>query len=223
MPELAIGGFTPFSTCDWPGHLVAVVFARGCPWRCSYCHNVELQDAGGDMEHWTWSQILSRLQERRGLLDGVVFSGGEPTLTPGFIEAVRDVQSLGLSVGLHTAGVSPRHLETALPLVDWVALDVKAPPRLMPRVTGSPTSAKAQVDSLRLVLHGASAYELRTTWHPRWMSEEELIETADWLRSLGVERWIVQRGTPPDGAGACRPASLVQAALRQRIPGLAWR
>ena len=79
---LTIGGFTPLSTTDWPGKLAAVVFVQGCPWRCHYCHNVSLQDRASSQPS-AWAQALRTLQRRQGLLDGVVFSGGEPLLRNG--------------------------------------------------------------------------------------------------------------------------------------------
>jgi pyruvate formate lyase activating enzyme len=75
---LKVGGFVPLSTTDFPGQLASVVFCQGCPWRCAYCHNPHLQPAPGEaLLDWRW--IIARLERRRGLIDAVVFSGGEPT------------------------------------------------------------------------------------------------------------------------------------------------
>ena len=84
---LELGGFTPLSTVDWPGRLAAVAFVQGCPWRCNYCHNPELQQRGRPNGP-RWSSVLETLSRRVGLLDGVVFSGGEPTTDPQLAQAV---------------------------------------------------------------------------------------------------------------------------------------
>src|SRR5690242_19840999 len=124
--ELNIGGFVPFSATDYPDHLCAVVFCQGCPWRCGYCHNAHLQAAAARTSI-RWQDVLVFLGTRRGLLDAVVFSGGEPTMQRALPDAMREVKAQGFKVGLHTAGIYPRKLAMLLPLVDWTGLDVKAP------------------------------------------------------------------------------------------------
>ena len=112
--------------------LAAVVFCQGCPWRCGYCHNPGLIPPQGEHEV-RWESVLEFLQRRRDLLDGVVFSGGEPTLQSGLDDAIRDVRALGFKIGLHTGGMYPQRLESILQRVDWVGMDVKAPfPGLRP-------------------------------------------------------------------------------------------
>ena len=127
---LVVGGLQPFTTIDYPGALAAVVFVQGCPWRCGYCHNPQLQprvkpaEAAGP----GWAALRPWLARRVGLIDAVVFSGGEPTLDPALPAAMAEVRAIGLKVGLHTAGIYPQRLAAALPLADWVGLDLKAPP-----------------------------------------------------------------------------------------------
>ena len=89
--ELRIGGFVGLSACDWPGELAATVFCQGCPWSCGYCHNPHLISPS-TATAMDWPDVLSFLDSRRGLLDGVVFSGGEPTLQAGLPEAMREVR-----------------------------------------------------------------------------------------------------------------------------------
>src|SRR5579859_3181919 len=122
--ELNVGGFVPLSTADWPGQLAAVVFCQGCPWRCSYCHNPHLQPARG-VAILKWHSIVARLERRRGLIDAVVFSGGEPTAQGALRHAMSEVRGMGFGVGLHSAGMYPRRLKNLLPLADWVGFDVK--------------------------------------------------------------------------------------------------
>ena len=143
-----VAGVVPFSSVDWPGKLAATVFLQGCPWRCPYCHNRDLQAAAGTVGRCVaagagsgagvpeliggrWREVLDLLDSRRGLLDGVVFTGGEPTMHRGLGEAIDAVRAAGFGVGLHTSGCYPGALEDVLRdhRPDWIGLDVKADPR----------------------------------------------------------------------------------------------
>lgn len=158
---LRVGGLTRCSAADYPGKLAAVVYCQGCAWRCGYCHNPELQGARG-REEIAWPAVLAFLQRRRGLLDAVVFSGGEPTQQRALAPAMRQVKALGFLVGLHTAGVVPRRLAEVLPLVDWVAMDVKAPFEAHEGVTGVRGSGRRARASRDLILAGRIAHEFHT-------------------------------------------------------------
>ena len=173
----------PFTTVDYPGHLAAVVFCQGCVWRCRYCHNPHLQPFDGG--RWSWENILSLLSERKGFLEAVVFSGGEPTAQSCLLNAMRAVKDLGFKVGLHTAGILPDFLAGVLPLVDWVGLDVKAPfDGRYDRITQRKDSFEAPAESLRLLLASGVNYELRTTVHPDLVSQADLADISSTLESL---------------------------------------
>jgi len=158
---LRVGGLTRLSATDFPGRLAAVVFCQGCAWRCGYCHNPELQPRRG-REEIPWPEVLAFLERRRGLLDAVVFSGGEPTQQPGLAAAMREVKAMGFLVGLHTAGIVPRRLAEVLPLLDWVGMDVKAPFAEHERVTGTRGSARRARASRELILASGIACEFHT-------------------------------------------------------------
>lgn len=191
-PNLRIGGITPFSTVDWPGKIAAVCFLAGCPYRCPYCQNSGLWDAGGVSAGETFDDLLALLDARRGLLDGVVFSGGEPLAQPALASAVRAVREKGFLVGLHTSGAYPERLAAIVGDLAWVGLDMKAPWDVWDRVTqGTGSGAKAR-ESLRVVQRAGVDYECRTTWHPDVLSADELVEIAQELAEAGVERWAVQ-------------------------------
>jgi len=192
MPPLRIGGFIPFTTTDYPGKLSAVVFCQGCPWRCVYCHNPHLLPADGPESH-AWSNILAFLEKRRGLLDAVVFSGGEPTLQSGLAGALRDVKAMGFKVGLHSGGMYPDRLARVLPLLDWIGLDVKAPRHAYPRITGVPGSGEAVFESLGLILAAGMEHELRCTWHPDLLSDADLENLGAELVALGADRLVLQQ------------------------------
>jgi pyruvate formate lyase activating enzyme len=158
---LRVGGLTRLSASDYPGKLAAVLYCQGCAWRCGYCHNPELQPARGAQEI-AWRAVLTFLERRRGLLDAVVFSGGEPTLQKGLAQAMREVRSMGYAIGLHTAGIVPRRLAEVLPFVDWVAMDVKARPEDHEAVTGVRGSAGRARHSRDLILASGVAREFHT-------------------------------------------------------------
>lgn len=199
--ELNIAGVTAFSTVDWPDMLAATVFLQGCPWNCFYCHNPALIDprAEGGL---TWADVVDLLCDRIGLLDAVVFSGGEPTLQRAVVPAMDMARSLGFRVGLHTAGAYPGLLAQALPHVDWVGLDIKAVPDDYGLVTGTAPSGVLAWRSLELVmgnraLRAGSArpleVEVRTTVHPAAIDDARLRALGRRLAEAGVETWAVQR------------------------------
>jgi pyruvate formate lyase activating enzyme len=189
--ELAIAGLTPLSSCDWPGRLVATVFLQGCPWRCTYCHNAAILDprTPGSVP---WSDVRGLLARRRGLLDGVVFSGGEPTRQAGLVAAVREVRAAGFGVGLHTGGAYPAALERLLPHVDWVGFDVKAPARLYDAITRRGGAAQT-FTSLRLVLASGVDVQVRTTVDPTVLGPDAVAELTATLAELGVRDHVLQQ------------------------------
>ena len=188
---LRVGGLTPLSATDWPGELAAVVFCQGCPWRCGYCHNPHLLAARGAAEI-AWVDILAFLARREGLLDGVVFSGGEPLAQAGLDEAMRAVRAMGFRVALHTGGAYPRRLAEVLPLVDWVGFDVKAPFPDYASITGAAGSGDAALASARLVIDSGVACEFRTTVHPRQLGPQTVERLAGDLARMGVRQYVLQ-------------------------------
>lgn len=161
---LRIGGLTPLSASDYPGRLAAVVFCQGCAWRCTYCHNPHL--LAFKKEGIAWREVVRFLERRRGLLDAVVFSGGEPTLQSALGAAMREVKAMGYLVGLHTAGISPRRLARVLPLVDWVAMDLKAPLETHETVTRTPGSGQRAWESRKLIRESGVAARFHTIPFP---------------------------------------------------------
>ena len=158
---LRVGGLTRCSASDYPGKLAAVVFCQGCAWRCGYCHNPELRPARGAHEI-PWAEVVSFLERRRGLLDAVVFSGGEPTQQRALRDAMQAVKAMGFLVGLHTAGIVPRRLAEVLPLLDWVGMDVKAPCEEHERVSGKRGSGRRARLSADLIRASGVACEFHT-------------------------------------------------------------
>jgi pyruvate formate lyase activating enzyme len=208
--RLRIGGLTPLTSIDFPGRLAAVLFCQGCPWRCGYCHNPGLLDATvpGTL---AWSRVLAFLQRRRGLLDGVVFSGGEPTLQAALSAALPEVRAMGFETALHTGGMYPERLAALLPQLDWIGLDIKGPLHCHDGITATPGSGQRVRQSLRYLLASGVAHECRTTWHPGLFSVNELLALADELAALGVAHWALQQCRTPGGAPSALTSVQTQA------------
>lgn len=192
MTDIRIGGITPLTTIDYPGELACVLYCQGCPWHCSYCHNPELIPNTGE-PRIRWDEVMHFLRRRRGLIDAVVFSGGEPTLQRDLPEAIEQVRSLGFNVGLHTAGCYPGRLQQLLPVVDWIGLDIKALDEDYANITKVEGSGTKAWRSLDAVLDNGCAYEVRTTWHPSLFSEDRLQQLQTVLTDRGVASPRVQQ------------------------------
>lgn len=191
MSRLKVGGLTRLTSIDYPGELAAVVYCQGCPWRCRYCHNPDLLSRQrGD--GYDWDDVLAFLKQRRGLLDAVVFSGGEPTLQAGLADAIIEVRELGFKVGLHSAGCYPRRLVDVLPLVDWVGLDIKASPERYPATTGVAGSGKRAWRSLELLLSSSVRHEVRVTVHDALLPRGQLSRLLNRLVEAGTQLIVLQ-------------------------------
>ena len=126
---LKIARWTTVEGDDWPGRTVLTILLQGCPWSCISCQTPELRDplVRGTV---TWQQVRDVISRSRSGLDGVVFSGGEPTRQDGLADAMEQVRALGLPVGLHTSGSYPQRFAAVLSLADRVVLEIKAPATL---------------------------------------------------------------------------------------------
>ena len=192
---LRVRGLVPLTTLDYPGLLACVLFCQGCAWRCRYCHNPELIRCGGPTE-WSWNQVLDFLRQRQGLLQAVVFSGGEATLQKALPGAMRAVRELGFKVGLHSAGIKPASFGRALAQCDWVGFDVKALEEEVALITGVSASGQANWRSLELLLESGVDYECRTTVHWNLSDCRRLQRLGERLAGLGVRRFAVQLARP---------------------------
>ena len=214
-PDLRIAGLVPLSSVDWPDHLVATVFCQGCPWRCTYCHNTAILDphAPGTVE---FAALESLLDRRRGLLDGVVFSGGEATMQHALVPAARAVRERGYRVGLHTGGAFPTRLQallgvdgsghrTSAPVVDWVGFDVKAAPGGYTSLVGRSGAWQRSETSLRLLLASRVDHELRMTVTPQLLDQVPAVIES--VGRAGGSHLVLQRARP-DGAEAGFAAQL---------------
>lgn len=161
---MKIYGLQKTSLLDYPEHLSAIIFTGGCNFNCPYCQNSELLHPHNavplDNEN-----IFSFLQKRTGILEGVVITGGEPTLAPDLPDFIRRVRELGLKIKLDTNGTHPEQLHSLLEseLLDYIAMDVKASPGHYSQVAGVPVSMESIRQSIHMIMQSGLPYEFRTT------------------------------------------------------------
>lgn len=205
VSELNIAGLVPLSTVDWPDKLAAVVFLQGCPWRCPYCHNRQILDPR-QVGAVSWSEVVELLDCRVGLLDAVVFSGGEALMqasSGALPAALRHVRERGFLTGLHAGGAYPRALAQILDagLVDWVGLDIKALPEDYPRATGRAGAERAEESLAALLAHPEVEHEVRLTLWPGLAAPDRLLDyallVATWVVDQGVRQFALQRYRRP--------------------------
>ncbi len=202
--QVPIAGIQPLTTIDFPGTVAAVFFTRGCPWQCRYCHNPALRECGFD-ESLPMESALEFLEKRTGFIEGIVVSGGEPLMHDSLPALLSLIRSRRLKTAIHTNGYYPRMLGKILArgLVDYVAMDVKAPPRVYDRVTGGLNTGFAVAKSIETIVSSGIDYEFRTTYHPVVLSERELFDTVHAVSAVGARRYYLQqfrsRGVADDG------------------------
>ncbi|MBR2300007.1 MAG: anaerobic ribonucleoside-triphosphate reductase activating protein [Alphaproteobacteria bacterium] len=195
--NLLIGDASPFSIVDFPSHIAAVAFLQGCPWRCPFCYNASLQPLKPSQpSDWTFEKFLKFIERRKGMLDAVVFSGGEPLVQEGLFDAIKKVKDLGYTVGLHTGGYRPEHLRKVLPLLDWVGLDVKGPKAKYKALTGGFDAFNEMEKSLQILLDSGISFECRTTCDPRELTVDDLFELGTFLKNKGVKEYYLQKYRP---------------------------
>jgi len=188
---MKIGGLQKISLIDYFGKTCAVIFTQGCNFRCPYCHNPELVYPEHFTESIPFERVYEFLKTRTGLLDGVVFSGGEPTLQEDLIDRIQDVRSLGYAIKLDTNGSNPDTLSEVLPYLDYVAMDIKAPMGdKYARVCGLPVDDYDIRVSMFLIKASKIKHEFRTTF------DKDLLENADIIKIknlIGKSKFNLQK------------------------------
>lgn len=193
---IPVAGLVRTSTVDFPGFLAAVVFVPGCNFSCFYCHNRRLLEPGG--EQIAPEELMGFLNRRRGLLEGIVITGGEPLLQPELPDFIRQLKSMGYKVKLDTNGSRPLMLQRLLSagLLDQVAIDYKAPWDRYPRwCRSSAVDAAAVRSSLDVLLKSDICWEARTTVFPQ-LGRDDLFEMARAVPMLPA--WVLQLYRKPD-------------------------
>ena len=188
-----IYGFQKLALVDYPGKLAATVFTGGCNLRCPFCHNALLVTRLAESPEIPAADVLDFLAARRGLLDGVVLSGGEPLLHPDAADFLRQVREMGFSVKLDTNGCYPDALAAILEegLADYVAMDVKNSPRRYAETAGVPGLDLGPIrESASFLLEGRVDYEFRTTVVQQFHTAEDFEAIGRWI--TGARRYFLQ-------------------------------
>lgn len=188
-----ICGLQKLAMVDYPGKLAATVFTGGCNLRCPFCHNALLVTRLDETPPLSEKEVLSFLSARRGLLDGVVLSGGEPLLQPDAADFLRSVRRLGFSVKLDTNGCYPDRLAAVLEegLVDYVAMDIKNSLEKYALTSGTSALDTAPIqESANILRRSGVFYELRTTLVRELHTGEDLLSVGRWLE--GAPRYYLQ-------------------------------
>lgn len=190
---MKIYGLQKTTLVDYPGHVATTLFTGGCNFRCPYCHNGDLVIGLDDIEPYAMEDIFSHLQKRKGVLDGVVISGGEPTLQTDLPDFIRQIKELGYLVKLDTNGTNPAMLRSLVEesLVDYVAMDIKHSRAKYASIShaadDSLESIAASVDYLK---EGHVDYEFRTTLCKELHKETDMTAIGLWL--MGAKAYYLQ-------------------------------
>ena len=193
-----IHGLQKLTLLDFPGRVACTVFLQGCDLRCPFCHNGGL--VLGGMEPVTDDAgLLDFLKKRRGLLDGVAITGGEPLLRPELPALLEKIKALGYAIKLDTNGAFPEQLKAVVcaGLADYVAMDIKNSPARYAETAGVPGLALTPIfRSVSFLLRGTVDYEFRTTAVAELHDDASFVQLGDWL--MGARRYYIQRFQPRD-------------------------
>ena len=192
---MTFGGIQKLSALDFPDHLAVTVFTVGCDFRCPYCQNPELVRGEYPVEV-TEDEVLELLEERRGFVDGLCVTGGEPLLHRDIVPFLRKVKEIGIDIKVDTNGHHPDLLRELLEdgLVDYVAMDIKAPPLRYQEVVRAKVDVSKIEESIRLLKETGTPHEFRTTVVPGLLEDGEYEEIARWLK--GAPRYALQAFRP---------------------------
>lgn len=199
-----IAGLQKMTLLDFPGRVACTVFTQGCNFRCPFCHNSDLLPMKGE-PFMTDRELLAFLEKRIGLLDGVCFTGGEPTMQPELPSLIKSIKELGYAVKLDTNGTNPKMLKELVEtgLLDYVAMDIKNSPENYPETAGMDARLLSKVEeSVAFLLAGKVDYEFRTTVVEELHTEASIEAMGQWLRGIGngtkPDKWFLQCYTDRD-------------------------
>ena len=184
-------GLQKLTLLDFPGRVACTVFCKGCNFACPFCHNASLVNGGGELPY-SIQDIVAFLKKRTGILDGICLTGGEPLLGDGMLEVASEAKKLGYQVKLDTNGSFPEKLKLAIDkkLVDYVAMDIKAPLSKYPQVCMNDSVTEAVRESVSFLKSSAVEFEFRTTVAATLHEAADFTEIGKWIAP--VERYFLQ-------------------------------
>jgi pyruvate formate lyase activating enzyme len=192
---MKFAGWQRSSLIDFPGKISTVLFTEGCPFRCSFCHNPALVlPILFNKTSISEEEVYSFLERRKGKIDGVVISGGEPTIHPTLTDFICKVRAMGFSIKLDTNGIRPDIIKSLLPFVDYWAMDVKAPLESYQKVVGVAIDPSLIAQSISLLMQHAPQYEFRTTVVPSLHTPEDIEKLAQQI--TGAKKYVLQQFRP---------------------------
>ncbi|MFC0779665.1 anaerobic ribonucleoside-triphosphate reductase activating protein [Flavobacterium sp. HJSW_4] len=180
-----IFSLTPFTLLDYPHKTACIVWFAGCNMRCLYCYNPDIVLGKGKID---FNEVLSFLKTRKGLLDGIVLSGGECTLHKNIIDFIKEIKAMGFAVKIDTNGSNPKILNSLIhnQLIDYVALDFKSLPHTFKHLTQSGLFSEFE-ESLSLLIRSNIPFEVRTTFHSSLISENDFVKMIEYLETKNFE------------------------------------
>ena len=185
---MKIGGLQKVSLTDYPGKISAIVFTQGCNFRCPYCHNPELVDPGLYQECLQEEEFFSYLEKRKGKIEAVTITGGEPTIQNDLIPFIMRVKAMGRLIKIDTNGSKPEVLKELIRrnLVDYLAMDIKAPLEKYAAITRTPVNGKAIRQSIMLIRNSGINYEFRTTIVKSQIKEADLLAIGRLIKNASL-------------------------------------
>lgn len=175
---MQIGGFQKISLIDYPGKIAAVIFTQGCNFRCPYCHNPELVLPSYFQQTIDEDEVIDFLLKRKGMLQGVVISGGEPTVQKDLIPFLGKIRNMGYDIKLDTNGSHPEVLRKCIDghMVNYIAMDIKAPLKRYADLAGVKVNTDHIQESIQMIIHSDVEHCFRTTILRSLLSEDDLLE-----------------------------------------------
>ncbi|MBQ1955861.1 MAG: anaerobic ribonucleoside-triphosphate reductase activating protein [Clostridia bacterium] len=189
---MRIGGIQKLTLLDYPGKVACTVFTVGCNFRCPFCHNASLVTHTGDAPDLGEEDVLSFLSKRKGIIEGVCITGGEPLVWPETVDLLRKIKSMGYSVKLDTNGSFPKRLADIMDagLADYIAMDIKSSPQNYALAAGCENALESVKESVLLLLNGKIPFEFRTTVVKGLHTPADIEDIAAWI--VGAERYYLQ-------------------------------
>ena len=190
---MKISGWEKLSLVDFDDYVCTTVFCANCNMRCPFCHNAFLVIGASSAPSIPYEEVKSYLSKRKGILEGVCISGGEPTLSPDLPSVLKDIKSLGYKIKLDTNGYRPDVIRECIDsgLVDYFAMDIKNSPSLYGKTAGIADFDMSRIEnSVNLIMRSGIEYEFRTTIVREFHTPHDLQEAGEWIR--GARAWYLQ-------------------------------